>query len=558
MTLHRPGQRKSLRLESLETRQLLTTAFNPLASFFGSSTADPVEAPSEPETVEALPVAEEAANETVETQPTEPDAASTEEPVETDTVETDVVEPEPEAVVEETPAGDEEVPAEPDVIAPTETPIPVDETPAETEEMEETGQPVEESTEAEIVDEEPEATIEEEPVPAIPGVDCALESIECVFQDDIDAFLDRLATPGAGLETQFYIAGDVELPKLDIIGQNGISLNFMNGATVLGSQESEGAWSDTQGVVNIIESQNVAISGLVATNEHDYVIEGPSDRQISAALTVSRSSNIRLENTKLTGPGKSVFWVQGNSEVSVTEMEIDCYYFCVGVAASDLEVTGLVANQMNPAVLGDRHASVWVSSTMRDPEGRFFGTSNVTFRDSTFNRKTGEGMVSGNGGHDWRSTVTFTGRTEINRSGRAAVNPDGWLPVHQNYLGITLNLEGDYPTSLGDVTDFSEPLTMARFILHSTRDSVAPETAPLIICEGDLCLSTNEVFHGITDGPNEPASEGDTVEEVADVGSSSGQTSEDAVIATPVEPEPPVRRSSRRPRSRRPRGGGVA
>ena len=342
-----------------------------------------------------------------------------------------------------------------------------------------------------------EETPEETLPPEEPSL-CEIEGNECIHPGDEEYFQSLLATPGSHAPTRFYVQPGVQLDGLHVFDQHGDEIHFMEGASVVGEVQAQGHWNADRGVFNIEASSDLLITGLDATNTYQYQrYNHGEDRQSSTAVNISWSHDIVMEDSVLTGNGKLTVWIQGNSDVEMKNTEIDCYYFCVGIAASDVYSEEMVMNQFNPVVTGDRHAAIWVSSTMRAPDGQFYGTSNVEFHNTTVNKQTGESMIVGNGGHDWRSNVKFSGRTEVNRSSYAAQRKDGWMAVHRNYFGITLTLEGDYPTTREDfASDIdSEDDEMARFVMHTYQGTGhAPVTAPMIVCMDSSCVSTNDLF----------------------------------------------------------------
>lgn len=333
------------------------------------------------------------------------------------------------------------------------------------------------------------------------GISCEMATIQCVRAGDEAAFQATMSTPSAGAEpVTFYVFPDTRLDSLHIRDRQGDQLHFLAGARIIGSQQSLGAWNVDQGVVNIEGSSNLTITGMTVYNTFQYrVVNASGDFQTSTALNISHSDNIELRQTKLVSNGKSALWIQGNSTVTSTDAEIDCYYFCVGVAASDFSSTNLTANQSNLVVPIDVHPTMWVSSTMRGEDGTFYGGSNVTLHDTTVNRQSGRGMFTGNGGYDYRSNIRVSGTTTINRSGNAAAMTDAWLPLHQNYFGITLNLQDDYPQALKNVANhYALTGDFGYFVAHEFGSGGMPPTAsPMIICIQDACLSSNDLLNGL-------------------------------------------------------------
>ena len=324
---------------------------------------------------------------------------------------------------------------------------------------------------------------------------CESENVQCVSPGQERYFQQVMATPSTDSRI-FYIQPGVELDRLDIIGRHGDEIHFLPGSKVEGSVKSTGDWEPDRGLVNIEASADLLITGLHATNTYQYRIHNvDGDEQSSTALNISWSDNIELRNSILKGSGKVTTWIQGNSTVEMTNTEIDCYYFCIGVWASDLTSKDLVIHQNNEVVSGDRHATFWTSSTMRAPNGEFFSSSNISFTDTTIKKRTGEAIVVGNGGPEYRSNVEFKGTTHIQTTGPAATRKDGWLGIHRNYFGISLHLDGDYPTTRANLATDAAFGEMGRFVIHEYNGTgVGPKEAPLIVCDDSGCVSSIELL----------------------------------------------------------------
>lgn len=331
------------------------------------------------------------------------------------------------------------------------------------------------------------------PDPLLDTLPCDQADVECIGAGQESYLQQTLATPSSQPKV-FYVLPSAELDGLDIRGRQGDEIHFLPGSEVVGSVKASGPWNADRGVVNITDSSDLLITGLHATNEYQYQIQNQDgDEQSSTALNISWSENIELRDSVLKGNGKLTTWIQGDSIVEMTNTELDCYYFCVGIAASDVIWNDLVINQYNEVMPGDRHAAMWISSTMRAPDNTFYGNSSVSFTDTTINKQSGEGIIVGNGGYDYRSIVEMKGDTIVNASGRVAHRNDGWLAVHPNYFGISLFLEGNYPTTNSNFAQHANVSEFGRFVWHSFNGTGrGPAQAPLIVCD-DVCVSTNDL-----------------------------------------------------------------
>lgn len=331
---------------------------------------------------------------------------------------------------------------------------------------------------------------------AVASQRCGETEVECVRAGDESRFLDIMASKSTSAANTFLVFPDAQLDHLDIVERDGDELHFLAGSELVGTRQSTGAQVVDRGVVNIVRSDNLTILGLNASNEFQYDSVTPTteDTQSSTALNIVESHNIELVDTQLASNGKTTLWVHGGSSVNLSQTEVDCYYFCVGVLASDFESVDLTANQYNAAVPGDKHAMMWVSSSLRTDDGRFFGGTNVLLEDTTINKRSGEGIFVGNGRYDQQSNVRVTGTTTINASSFAASIPDAWVSVHPNYFGVNVELEGQYPVT----TDITEsPADFGKFVLHSFSGSgFPPYQAPLTVCDQAGCLSTNDIANG--------------------------------------------------------------
>ena len=368
---------------------------------------------------------------------------------------------------------------------------------------------------------QPPAT--ENPVQQEPNVEtdqCADENVVCVHRGDESALTQLLSTPGPA--KTIYVHSDAVIGRLDIIGRSGDTIHFVDGAQVIGHQQSFGYYAADRGVVNIVNSTDITIVGLRANNTYQYQRTNTNgDNQSSTAVNISESHNIRLENSTLISRGKGTLWVHSGSTVELQNTEIDTYYFGIGVLASSVSSENLVINQFNRVVGVDRHATIWVSSSMRNPAGRFFGGTNVALENTSINKSTGEGIIAGNGRYDYRSRVRFSGTTDIDLNAYAAYRRDGWMSVNKNYFGIELELEGNFPETVLDIADPSRPYEFAAFVSHNTpAASMPPQEAPQSVCIGENCLSTNQLFYG------EPRDDDSTNEP------------EEPIVTTPPEPTP--------------------
>ena len=450
---------RRLSLESLEEKRLL--AFG-LFNFLGSSASHQNPAPTSGQ----LPV--------VET-PVVVDPPVVEEPI--------IPEPVVETPVVEQPVVEEPVP----VVEPV---------------IEEPTEPVSPPVVEEPVNENP---TQQEPIVET-GL-CDGENAFCVHRGDEVALTQLLSAPGPA--KTIHIHSDAVLGRLDIVGRSGDTIHFVNGAQIVGHQQSFGYYAPDRGVVNIVNSSDITIVGLRANNTYQYQRANTNgDNQSSTAVNISESHGIRLENSTLISRGKGTLWVHGGSTVELENTEIDTYYFGIGVLASSVSSKNLVINQYNRVVSFDRHASIWVSSSMRNPAGRFFGGTNVSFEDTSINKSTGEGIIAGNGRHDFRSKVKFSRTTDIDLNAYVANKRDGWLSVNENYFGIELDLEGTFPDTTLGIADPARPHEFAAFVSHDTpAASTPPQEAPQTVCIGGNCLSTNHLFYGEPrddDSINEP------------------------------------------------------
>ena len=337
---------------------------------------------------------------------------------------------------------------------------------------------------------QPRKESEPEPKPEDP---CLQTNVRCIRSGD-EVWFQQMVSQ-AGQSYRFLVFADAQLSGLDIIDRQGDEFIFLDDVHIAGNVQSLGHWTTDRGVVNITNSRNLLISGLSVTNEFQYQpVHANPEVQSSTAVNISWSHDIIVENGSFRGNGKNTIWIQGNSKVQLRDTGVDCYYFCVGVAASDVYTKNLNVSQFNSVVTADRHAMFWVSSTMRAAvDNRFYGNSNVVFEDTTIQKKTGEGMVVGNGGYDYRSQITFRGTTQIIATDYVTGVVDAWLPIHRNYNGITLHLEDTYPATTIDLA--TQPNTFGKFLIHRYGTTQAPPyESPLIVCIGTDCVSSNEVL----------------------------------------------------------------
>ena len=272
---------------------------------------------------------------------------------------------------------------------------------------------------------------------------------------------------------------------------------------VVDEVQALGDWSDDRGVVNIVDCSDLFITGLRARNTYQYTanpVQG--DEQSSTALNISRSQNIRIEGAELEGSGRCVVWIHGGSTIEALNMTIDAYYFCVGVGASNVNFTNLVANQFNPVTTGDKHSTFWVSSSMRSSStNELHRETEISLLDTDINLGTGRAIVSGNGAYDAHSYVTFTGATQINATDHSQGKALGWVNFHNNYHAFTVFVMGNYSPPTKDLVQPTDDGEIGRFIVNTFQGGGRPSAlAPTAYCDDSgVCVTSDEVL-----GVNQP------------------------------------------------------
>lgn len=324
-----------------------------------------------------------------------------------------------------------------------------------------------------------------------------------IRQGDEAMFYDMLRTPSFGTRKAFHVHGDAVLDQsLDIIDRSGDEIVFLDGVELTSQVQAVGDWGDDRGVVNIVDCDNLKITGLAATNNFTYGTSVSGDNQSSTVLNISRSTDIAIENSQLQSRGKSAVWIHGNSKVNITNATIDAYYFCIGIGASQLSCSNMTTTQLNPAVTGDSHSVFWVSSAMRSQAtNQLHQNSTISLADTTMNLRTGRSIVSGNGGYESRSNLFFFGQTQVNTTDYSAGKAIGWAGFHPNYHGFTITLADDYPAPTRDLAQPTDDGEFARFITNPYQGGGRPSLyAPIVVCEGvEACVSSDQVL-----GPAHP------------------------------------------------------
>ena len=315
---------------------------------------------------------------------------------------------------------------------------------------------------------------------------------------DESSFLETMRTPNAGEPGIFYVHADAVLDEpLNIIGRNGDEVHFLEGSQVTAQVQSQGSWSDSRGVVNIVGCNDIRISGLRATNTFQYSgTTAGGDNESSTALNVSRSKDIQIDDAQLKGLGKSVVWIHGDSTVSISDATIEAYYFCVGVGASTVSFSNLTIHQFNPIFTGDKHSVFWVSSSIRSSNNQLYKNTAITLLNTTMNLRSGRAIVSGNGSYDAHSHVFFFGTTDVLATDHVLGKALGWANFHSNYHGFTIHVTGDYPLPTRDLVQPMDDGEFGRFIVNTYQGGGRPSAlAPIAFCEGaENCVTSDEVL----------------------------------------------------------------
>lgn len=280
------------------------------------------------------------------------------------------------------------------------------------------------------------------------------------FQSNATHYVHREATKGATALT----IRDLHDAKIHFLGE------------ISGSVTTKSKWQDDRGVVNIVDCRGLEITGLKITNSKKYVPGSKIGGEEATALCISRSKNIQISHSAFKGEGKSIVLIHSGSDVSLKDSDIAGYYFELQVGASSVVTENVTFHQHNP-VVGDSHAAIWVSSSMRNDTTReSFEDTAVLLKGATFNLKSGRGIVSGNGSYDTRSTLAFEDTPTINHAYPAV----GFAIFHRNYHSITVILKQPYP-ELVDLVRAKGGKGVGRFVIYHETPGRPSEQSPIVV-----------------------------------------------------------------------------
>ena len=186
----------------------------------------------------------------------------------------------------------------------------------------------------------------------------------------------------SGVTHHVYRQALAQMPSLTIRDLKDATIHFHG--EIQGNVTTKRSWQNDRGVVNIINCENVEITGLNVTNLRRYEPVKEIGRQESTALCVSGSKSIRISDSKFSGLGKSIVLLHSGSEVIFRSVEINGYYFELQVGASRAKLDGVVFNQFHP--LGnDNHSVICVGSSMRSEEtAQLHKNTSISLRESRF------------------------------------------------------------------------------------------------------------------------------------------------------------------------------
>ena len=261
------------------------------------------------------------------------------------------------------------------------------------------------------------------------------------------------------------------MDKLMIRGVANAKIYFLG--DIKGTVPTKSHWQVDRGVVNIVQCENLLISGLKAENLQRYEPVVGLGKNESTALNIVHSKRITIANSTLTGEGKGVVVVSSDSAATIKDTTINGYYFELQVGASNVRCENVTFNQHNKQV-GDSHTAIWVSSSMRsEVDKKLYKSTNVVLQGHTFNMKSGRGIVAGNGMYDARSKITFEDVPKFNHTLKAL----GLVVFHKNYHGIEVVLRKPIPNLVDVVRASVSKPTVGRYVIYHTSPGQPAELA---------------------------------------------------------------------------------
>lgn len=304
--------------------------------------------------------------------------------------------------------------------------------------------------------------------------DAVIEAQEASAQPVIHQIVDPQSIEfHSGATHYVHRAATRRLPQLTIRGLANAKIHFLG--PIRGNVETKSSWQDDRGVVNLVDCENVEITGLHVTNRRKYEPIAILGKQESTALCVSRSRGVKIADSSFTGAGKSVVLVHSGSDVSLTRTKIKGYYFELHVGASSVKLDEVRFEQHNPQV-GDSHAAIWVSSSMRDDRKKLFKQTSVSLRKASFNLKSGRAIVSGNGSYETKSTLTFEDVPVIRHTYPAV----GFTIYHGNYHSIHVELKRPVP-GLVDLVQARGGRGIGRYMIYHQPPGHPSSKSPIVV-----------------------------------------------------------------------------
>lgn len=200
-----------------------------------------------------------------------------------------------------------------------------------------------------------------------------------------------------------YIHSDAikNVTQLAVNGLKNAEIHFLG--KLFGDQFFENSWRDDVAILNVVDCENVLITGADVTNRRCYR-PGNLQTTSSCALNVSRSI-VAFVRCRFTSYGKSTVVVHSSSDVAMRDVVISGFYFELMVGASKVVAQDLTIVQNNE-VEPDSHSAIWVSSSMRHSvTNTLYKETEVRINNAILDMKTGRSIVSGSGSYDTMSVV---------------------------------------------------------------------------------------------------------------------------------------------------------
>jgi hypothetical protein len=182
--------------------------------------------------------------------------------------------------------------------------------------------------------------------------------------------------------------------------------------------------------LEVRRSSNVVLQGISFANAHQFAYStSPTvNTQYAVGLYLDSVSGLHVADVRVVTGGKETAWFTGVSFAQVRNVDVTGSYFALSFQYSTVLGKNVKVTTDHPISPRDEHSMFWL-------EGQ-----RVVMRDSTFLRRTGHALASGN-------SVPQTDAIFLKNVDAPSPGLDAWFQEHPNYFGLHMILSGSYPAS---------------------------------------------------------------------------------------------------------------